>query len=142
VQPIDVYLREDLPEDIDGGVVYLPDGAGNFHLPEVVFCVLIVEGTTVNGFTRNADSSRPLVPGTPRSSVVVASVPPPPLFRSVVAPKKQPSKNIKIMQARLSYNEKNRPKFSVINHHFISVTQSTANVKSICEEVHKECGAD
>jgi len=138
VQPTDAYLREDLAEGYDaGGAVYFPDGAGNFHLPEVIYCTLIVEGTTAIGFARRNDSSPVASPGT----VAVASMPPPPLFKSVVAAKKQPSITIKIIQARLSY-KKNKPEFFVVNHHFISITESTANVQSICEALRKMCGED
>jgi len=119
--------------------VYFPDETGHFNLPEVVFCTLVVEGTTASGFARN-DSSF-VSPQRPSTSSVAVAMPPPPLYKSIMTPKKQASVTIRIFQARLRY-KRNKPEFTTVGQLYVEVTESTANINCICEAVRSQCGAE
>lgn len=137
-------MREDCPEGIDGAV-YLPDESGRFDLSDVTLhCTLIVEGIT-SGIARSDSSSLQHGSGsTPAvqaaaaiGSSSVSVMTPPPLFRSVVTPKRIPSVTMKLMQAELRF-KKNKPEFKSIKQLHVQITESTANVGSITEEVQNQ----
>ena len=132
-----------LRDECDGTIYFPePDSAFDLHsLPE--YATLVVEEPTATGLNARAGFS----PITPRGQQVVASatgsatssqgssLPPAPIFRSVVASKKV-TVSIKIFRARLILSRKNKkPDFETIGQTYVEVTETTAKVVNIKQTV-------
>lgn len=152
VHPSETWLRDECD-----GSVYFPDPEGNFNLEDnrITPCsTLVVEGPTASGLNMRmgfSPTTDPAAPGTSSSSFTTPrqSVLPqqqsvgPPMFRSVVAPKKAPVTLIKIMKAKMSVAKKGgKPDFQCTGQMYIELSLATANVGHVCEVVRKQWGSD
>ena len=101
------------------------------------FTTLIVEGPIQSGSLPRFLSRS--------SSVTVSSTPSPtvshvPSFRSVTAPRRIPTFNLKIFKARMTKTNKRKPEFESISQTYIELVDSTANLEHIKGVVHKRWG--
>ena len=105
------------------------------------FTTLIVEGPIQSGSLPRSFSRS--------SSVTVSSTPSPtvshvpsqaPSFRSVTAPRRIPTFNLKILKARMTKTNKRKLEFESISQTYIELVDSTANLEHIKGVVHKRWG--
>ena len=113
MHPSETWLRDECD-----GSVYFPDPDGQFNLEDnriTPYSTLVVEGPTESGLNMRTSFS----PASHSTAVNISSssssrqsvlpqhkLPGPPMFRSVVAPKKAPMALIKIMKAKMSVAKK------------------------------------
>ena len=68
----------------------------------------------------------------------------PPMYRSVVVPKKPSSSLIKIMTAKMKLTAKKggKPEFQCTGEMYIELTDAKANIGHACEAVHEQWGSE
>ena len=152
VSPSEAWLRDDID-----GTAYFPRPDGNFHLQEsgvLSFATLVVEGSTVptranlparTASYGNALSSTPSGPANAATNSSAASLSftsSPPLFRSVVVPRRtSPSFNLKVVKAEI-IRKGRKIEFKGKQQTFIEIVDSTANVEHISGVVRRRWGSD
>ena len=151
VNPSETWLRDECD-----GSVYFPEQDGQFSdLRDsniTPYSTLVVEGPTASGLNmRMGFSSFARAGGQSVSSTVASSSLPsssvghgPPMFRSVVAPKKVPTSLIKIMKAKMTLTAKKggKPEFQCTGQMYVELTDATASVGHICEAVREQWGSE
>ena len=125
---------------------------GCFNLNNIsAFTTMIVEGPPVNGYFQRAQGTRgqsivPSVVPTSGSSVRVASVlPPPPIYRSITAPKKAPVVTIKVVKAKMKLSKRGstgNPEFDSPSQMYVELTEATANITHVTELVRNQWGTE
>ena len=148
VDPMEVWLRDE--SDDSGHFPGSEDGC--FNLNNIsAFTTMIVEGPPVNGYFQRAQGTRgqsivPSVVPTSGSSVRVASVlPPPPIYRSVTAPKKAPVVTIKVVKAKMKLSKRGstgNPEFDSLSQMYVELTEATANITHVTELVRNQWGTE
>ena len=139
---MEVWLRD---ESDDSG--HFPESeGGSFTLSGIApFTTMIVEGTLVSGFPPRAQSTRGLLPAVASSSSVrvASATPPPPIYRSVVAPKKV-AITVKIVKARMKMPKKGsgNPEFESLSQMYVELTEATANITHVTDMVRKQWGTE
>lgn len=146
VDPMEVWLRD---ESDDSG--YFPESEDgiSFNLSGISpFATMIVEGPLLNGFPPRAQGSttrgQSLAMASTSSSVKVASgTPPPPMYRSVVAPKRV-AITVKIVKARIKMPKKGsgNPEFESLSQMYVELTDATANIAHVTDMVRKQWGTE
>lgn len=119
---------------------------GSFNLNSIPpFTTMIVEGPPVSGFLPRAQGTRrQSVVSTSSSAVRVASaLPPPPIYRSVTAPKRV-AITVKVVKARMKMLKKGsgNPEFESLSQMYIELTEATANITHVTEMVCKQWGTE
>ena len=149
MHPSETWLRDEC-----NGSVYFPDPDGQFNLEDnrmTPYSTLVVEGPTASGLNMRTSFS----PASNSTAVNISSSssrqsvlpqhksPGPPMFRSVVAPKKAPMALIKIMKAKMSVARKGeKPDFQCTGQMYVELTNATANVGHVCETVSRQWGSE
>lgn len=149
MHPSETWLRDECD-----GSVYFPDQDGQFNLQDnnvAPYSTLVVEGPTASGLNMRMGFSpaaraggQSALPPQQSSHVVSPSPSAPPMFRSVIAPKKAPTTLIKIMKAKMSATKKagGKPDFQCTGQMYIELTDATANVGQVCEAVRRQWGTE
>ena len=150
MHPSELWLRDECD-----GSVYFPDQDGQFNLQDdniTPYSTLVVEGPTASGLnTRMGFSSAVRAGGqsalpqhqSPVTSPLPSAGHGPPMFRSVIAPRKAPVTLIKIMKAKMSAAKKGgKPDFQCTGQMYIELTDATANVGQVCEAVRRQWGTE
>lgn len=145
VNPSEAWLRDEVD-----GTVYLPQPDGNFNLQEAgvpSYASLIVEGPSAQHPRTNlppasrsnsaATMSLSSTPGPSTSTQGLSS----PSFRSVIAAKRGPSFNLKIIKAKMIRTGK-KVEFKPVHQTFIELVEATANVDHILGVVQRKWGAN
>ena len=141
---MEVWLRD---ESDDAG--YFPESEDNtsFNLSGIApFATMIVEGPLVSGFPPRAQGTRgqSLAMASMSSSVKVASATPqPPIYRSVVAPKRV-AITVKIVKARMKMPKKGsgNPEFESLSQMYVELTEATTNIAHVTDMVRKQWGTE
>ena len=158
MHPLETWLRDECD-----GSVYFPDQGGQFNLQDSdvgPYSTLVVEGPTASGLnmrmgflsstrtrgksissTPAASSSQQQLP-LPSASSSAADGHGPPMFCSVIAPRKVPASLIKIMKVNMTAAKKpgGKPEFQCTGQMYIELTDTTANVGQVCEAVRRQWG--
>lgn len=153
VSPSEAWLRDEIDD-----TAYFPQQDESFDLlgaGVTQYTHLIVEG-------RNLESQRALstslaaiagsmslssTPAAASSATLTArgqqssSSLPSPFFRSVIAPKRVPSFNLKVVKAKMHRNGR-KTEFQPIHQTFIELVDSTANVEHILAIIRRRWGPD
>lgn len=144
VNPSEAWLRDDVH-----GSVYLPQPDGSFNLQEAgvsSYASLTVEGPSALQLPRTSlpparsslgagtggTMSLSSTPG-PSTSAQGSSTP----FRSVIAPKRSPSFNLKIIKAKMIKNGR-KVEFKPVHQTLIELVETTANVDHILGVVQRK----
>lgn len=148
VDPMEVWLRDE--SDDSGHFPGSEDGC--FNLNNIsAFTTMIVEGPPATGFLQRAQGTRrqsvvPSVVPSSGSSVRVASVLlPPPIYRSVTAPKKAPVVTVKVVKANMKLSKKGsagNPEFDSLSQMYVDLTEITANITHVTEIVRNQWGTE
>jgi len=96
--------------------------------------------------TARASNTLSSLPAAHSSSLAAgnASFNVPPYFRSVVSTKKQPEHLVKIVKAKMTAATKRggKPSFTFTGQTYLKLTETTANVANVCEEIQKQWGSE
>ena len=132
VNPAEAWLRDDIDD-----TAYFPQPNGSFNVTS--FATLNVEGPAQSGPLPRSSLPR-LSSAVTVSSTPPASPLPTPLFRSVTAPRRTPSFNLKILKAKLTKTSKHKPDFELFSQTYIELVDSTANLEYIKGVVQRRWG--
>lgn len=136
VNPSDAWLRDECD-----GTVYLPEQNGDFKLDQIgPYTALVVEGPTLSpGFNMRAGLSS--TSGRSQQAMQ-SSLPPAPMFRSVIASKKV-TFSLKVLKARMVMTRKGKkPEFETTGQMYVDLTDSTANISHIRGKIQEQWGAE
>ena len=142
---MEVWLRD---ESDDSG--HFPESEdGSFTLSGISpFATMIVEGPLlVSGFPPRAQGTRgqslAMMASTSSSVKVASATPPPPIYRSVVAPKRV-AITVKIVKARMKIPKKGsgNPEFESLSQMYVELTETTANIAHVTDMVRKQWGTE
>lgn len=139
VNPSDVWLRDECD-----GSVYLPEQNGDFKFEQLrPYTTLMVEGPTISpGFNMRAGFSSTPGRSQQANTHMQSSLPPAPMFRSVIASKKI-TFSLKVLKARMILTRKGKkPDFETIGQMYVDLTDSTANITHVRGKVQEQWGAE
>ena len=136
VNPSDVWLRD----ECDGSVC-LPEQNGDFNLDQIgPYTTLVVEGPTA-GFSMRAGMVSS-TSGRSQQTHMQSSLPPAPMFRSVIASKKI-TFSLKVLKARMIQTRKGKkPEFETTGQMYVDLTDATANITHIRGKIQEQWGAE
>lgn len=151
MHPLEAWLRDECDSS-----VYFPDQNGQFNFQEsslTPYSTLVVEGPTAAGsnmrmgFPSVTRAGGQSLSSTPSQQQVAGFLSVaghgPPMFRSVIAPKKAAVSLIKIIKAKMSATKKGgKPDFQCTGQMYIELTDATANVGQVCENVRRQWGSE
>ena len=138
VDPAEAWLQDDCDSN-----AYFPQEGGHFNLDTLglSYATLTVEGPdAVVGRGSNLPPPRP-------SSVTVASTQssaslPPPVFRSVTAPRQGSTFSFKVVKATLQRKGRGKPEFQASSQTYIELAEATANLDHILMTIRKRWGGE
>ena len=121
--------------------MYLPDDNGDFNLnsqEDITFSTLVVEGPSPQALESSVVQSPTTLSSAvpyrhlshPSHSGVV-----PPVFRSVVAPRKGATFNLKVLLAKMERGPSGKCHFHMMNQTFMELTEKNARVSDITEYI-------
>ncbi len=149
VSPAEVWLKN---EHDDTAYFPLQNGSFELHFDITDHSTLIVEGPVLTGSLPPSRSSSSQSSVTVSSTPSIGHLPPPPKFRSVIAPNRGQTFSLKIVKAQLIKNGRQKPtleplsqtyiELEPLSQTYIELVESTANLDHILSIVHRRWGAE
>lgn len=145
VDPSEAWLNDECD-----GTAYFPQEGGNFNLHTLglgLYVTLIVEGPEIAAAAAPSPAPRTSNLPPPRPPVTIssthnASTLPPPLFRSVTAPRCGATFSLKVVKATLHQKARAKPDFQPMSQLYIELTEATAHLDHILEAIRKRWGPE